>query len=173
MSRTPQTLLAITASLGPLALFAGCGSEHKSATPASTAAGARPGTASLYGTYERDVTKADIERTDKVRSEAGPNQEKPKPDHAVLTIAQGDPQGTITATGSDGFATSMDIDVTSSGKLVLLTYVDPGKGTFCGPEIPTPASYSWKLQGRTLVLAAQKDPCADRDSTLTGKWTRR
>jgi hypothetical protein len=172
MSRTPQTLLAITASLVPLALVAGCGSDPKSATPASTAAAAKPGTASLYGTYERDVTKADIERTDKSRSEAGPNQEKPKPDHVVLTVAEGDPQGTITAAGSDGFTVAMDIDVTASGKLDLSTYVDPGKGAFCGPEIPTPASYSWKLNGRTLVLKANNDPCADRDSTLTGKWTR-
>jgi hypothetical protein len=91
----------------------------------------------------------------------------------VLTIAEGDPQGTITATGSDGFAVAMDMDASASGKLDLSTYVDPGKGAFCGPEIPAPASYSWKLQGRTLVLRAQKDPCADRDSTLAGKWTRR
>jgi hypothetical protein len=173
MSRTPQKLLAITATLAPLALVGGCGSNHKSATPPSTAAAAKPGTASLYGTYERAVTKADIERTDKIRSEAGPNQEKPKPDHVVLTIAEGDPQGTITATGSDGFAVAMDIYASASGKLDLSTYVDPGKGAFCGPEIPAPASYSWKLQGRTLVLRAQNDPCADRDSTLAGKWTRR
>jgi hypothetical protein len=171
MSRTPQTLLAIAATLAPLALVAGCGSDHKSATPASTAAAAKPGTASLYGTYERNVTKADIERTDKIRSELGPNQERPKPDHAVLTIAEGDPQSTITATGSDGFAIAMDMDASASGKLALSTYV--GKGAYCGPEIPEPASYSWKLQGRTLVLKAKNDPCADRDSTLTGKWTRR
>jgi hypothetical protein len=170
MSRTPHTLLVAAASV---ALVAGCGSDHKSATPASTSAAAKPGTASLYGTYERDVTKADIERTDKARSEAGPNQEKPKPDHVVLTIAEGDPQGTITATGSDGFAIAMDMNATSGGKLDLPTYVDPGKGAFCGPEIPTPATYSWRLNGRTLVLTAKDDPCADRDSTLTGKWTRR
>ena len=173
MSRTPQTLLAISASVASLALVAGCGSESKSATSASTTAAAKPGTASLYGTYERDVTKADIERTDKIRSEAGPNQEKPKPDHVVLTIAEGDPQATITATGSDGFAIAMDMDASSGGKLDLSTYVDPGKGAYCGPDIPAPASYSWNLHGRTLVLRAQKDPCADRDSTLTGKWTRR
>jgi hypothetical protein len=168
MSRTPIAL-----SLASLALVAGCGSDHKAATSASTTAAAKPGTASLYGTYERDVTKADIERTDKIRSEAGPNQEKPKPDHAVLSIAEGDPQATITATGSDGFTVAMDMNATSSGKLDLSTYVDPGKGAFCGPEIPAPASYSWKLHGRTLVLRARNDPCADRDSTLTGKWTRR
>jgi hypothetical protein len=173
MSRTPHTLFAITASLASLALVAGCGSGHKSTTAASATAAAKPGTASLYGTYERYVTKADIERTDKIRSEAGPNQEKPKPDHVVLTIAEGDPQGTITATGSDGFAIAMDMEASSGGKLELPTYVDPGKGAFCGPEIPAPATYSWKLHGRTLVLRAQNDPCADRDSTLTGKWTRR
>jgi hypothetical protein len=173
MSRTTQTLLAITAPLASLVLVAGCGSDHTSATAASTAGAAKPGTASLYGTYERDVTKADIQRTDKFRSESGPNQEKPKPDHVVLTIAEGDPQSTITATGSDGFAAAMDMTATASGKLDLSTYVDPGKGAFCGPEIPAPASYSWELQGRTLVLTATNDPCADRDSTLTGKWTRR
>jgi hypothetical protein len=168
MSRTPIAL-----SLASLLLAAGCGSDHKSATAASTKEAAKPGTASLYGTYERDVTRADIERTDKVRSEAGPNQDKPKPDHVVLTIAEGDPQGTITATGSDGLTVAMDMDASSSGKLDLSTYVDPSKGAFCGPEIPTPATYAWKLNGRILVLSAQKDPCADRDSTLTGKWTRR
>jgi hypothetical protein len=169
MSRTPQTLLAITASVVPMALMAGCGSDHTPAAPAS----AKPGTASLYGTYERDVTRADIERTDDVRSEAGPNQDKPRPDHVVLTIAQGDPQGVLTARGSDGFQVAMDINATATGKLDLSTYVDPAKGAFCGPEIPMPASYAWKLDGRTLVLQAEKDPCADRDSTLTGTWTRR
>jgi hypothetical protein len=171
MPRTPRTLLAITASLAPLALAAGCGSDHTAAM--STAAAAKPGTASLYGTYERDVTKADIERTDKARSEVGPNEEKPKPDHFVLTIAEGDPQGTITAAGSDGFSVAMDMDATASGKLDLSTYVDPAKGVFCGPEVPEPARYVWRLQGRTLVLKPKNEPCADRDSTLTGKWTRR
>ncbi len=173
MARNPRTLLAITAALAAVALVVGCGSGHKSAAPASTAAAAKPGTASLYGTYERDVTKADIERTDKIRSEAGPNQEKPKPDHAVLTIAEGDPQGTITVNGSDGFTVTMDMNATASGTLDLSTYVDPRKDAFCGPEIPQPASYAWNLKGRTLVLKAKNDPCADRDSTLTGKWTRR
>lgn len=163
----------IAVSILSLALLTGCGSDHKSASPASSSAAAKPGTASLYGTYERDVTKADIDRTDKVRSEAGPHQQKPKPDHVVLTIAEGDPQGTITATGSDGFGIAMDMDASADGKLDLPTYVDPNKGSFCGPEVPTPASYGWKLTGRTLVLTARKDPCADRDSTLTGKWTRR
>jgi hypothetical protein len=171
MSRTPQTLLALTTPLASLALVVGCGSEHNPTTPASTSGAPKPGTASLYGTYERDVTKADIERTDKFRSEAGPNQEKPKPDRVVLTIAEGDPQGTITATGSDGFAIAEDMNATASGRLDLSTY--PGNGAFCGPEIPVPASYSWTLLGRTLVLRAQNDPCADRDSTLTGKWMRR
>ena len=173
MSRTPQTLFTITASLASLALVAGCGSGGKSSTAASATTAAKPGTASLYGTYERYVTKADIERTDKLRSEAGPNQEKPKPDHVVLMIAQGDPRSTITATGSDGFAIAMDMDATSDGTLELPTYVDPGKGAFCGPEIPAPATYTWKLHGRVLVLSAQSDPCADRDSTFTGTWTRR
>jgi hypothetical protein len=172
MSRTPHTLLAIAVSLASLAPVVGCGSDDKSATPAPTTAAAKPGTASLYGTYERDVSQADIDRTDKIRSE-GPGQVKPKPDHVVLTIAEGDPKGTITATGSDGFAIAMDIDASASGKLDLPTYVDPRKGAFCGPEIPSPASYSWKLNGRNLVLTPHKDPCADRDSTLTGKWTRR
>jgi hypothetical protein len=166
-------LLAITASLVPLALVAGCGSDHKSAAPASSTGAAKPGTASLYGTYERDVTKADIERTNKFRSEAGPNQDKPKPQHVVLTIAEGDPQSTLSETSSDGTSVAMDISATASGKLDLSTYVDPGKGAFCGPEIPEPASYAWRLQGRTLVLKAKNDPCADRNSTLTGKWARR
>ena len=165
MSRTP-----IAVSLASLLLAAGCGSDHKSA---STNAAAKPAPASLYGTYERDVTRADIERTDKFRSQPGPNQDKPKPHHVVLTIAEGDPEGTLTETSSDGTSAVMDISASASGKLDLSSYVDPGKGAYCGPEIPAPASYAWKLTGRTLALSAQKDPCADRDSTLTGTWTRR
>jgi hypothetical protein len=86
----------------------------------------------------------------------------------VLTIAEGDPQSTITVNGSDGFTVTMDMNATASGKLDLSTYVDRGKDAFCGPEIPQPASDAWNLQGRTLVLKAKNDPCADRDSSLTG-----
>ena len=166
MSRTPLTLIAAGVSL---ALVAGCGSD----APKTPAGAAKPGTASLYGTYERDVTKADIERTDKFRSELGPKQDKPKPHHVVITIAQGDPASTLSEISSDGTAVTMDISATSGGNLDLQNYVDPGKGAYCGPEIAEPASYTWKLDGRSLVLSPRNDQCADRDSTLTGKWTRR
>lgn len=170
MPRTSPTFIALAASL---ALATGCGADAKPTRQASATTAAKPGTASLYGTYERHVSKADIERTDKIRSDTGPGQEKPKPDDVVLTIAEGDPKGTVTATGSDGFAIAMDMEATSGGRLVLPTYVDPRKGAYCGPDIPVPATYSWKLNGHTLTLRAQGDPCADRDSTLSGTWTRR
>lgn len=170
MTRIPHTLLVAS---GSLALIAGCGSGQKPDHPATTSSAAKPGTASLYGTYERDVTKADIERTDKVRSEAGPHQERPKPAHAVLTIAEGDPQSTLTVRGSDGFSVAMDVTPTPRGALDLSTYVNPNQGAFCGPDIPMPANYTWRLRGRTLVLRPKNDPCADRDSTLTGTWKRR
>jgi hypothetical protein len=49
----------------------------------------------------------------------------------------------------------------------------PEKGSFCGPEVPQIASYSWTLTDGVLTLKAKDDPCADRDSTLSGEWRAR
>ena len=70
------------------ALAAGCGSgeEEPDAAPASQLTTSAP---SLAGSYERRLTKADVERTDGMRDEAGPNQEKPDPGPLELTLDDG------------------------------------------------------------------------------------
>src|SRR5438876_7179221 len=74
---------------------AGCGSSDskKTATTRSTATQSATGAASpphaLLGQYRRSVTKADIARTQKKRSELGPNQEKPKPSVTLMFLEPG------------------------------------------------------------------------------------
>jgi hypothetical protein len=61
---------------------------------------------------------------------------------------------------------------TVDGEQIRLTsYVDPSVGSFCGPEIPAQAQYAFALDGSSLELSPDPDdPCADRDSILTGTW---
>jgi hypothetical protein len=170
---------AFPLSVAVIALAAsGCGSGDDSksssaadsATTASSQSQAKP-PQELLGIYTRSVTKADIERTQKKRSELGPNQEKPKPSDAAMGIgAQGI---NISSPDDPGFQVDQDYVATSDGKLVIRGYQNPQAGSFCGPEIPQNATYTWKLDGTKLTLGATDDPCADRDSTMTGTWTRK
>ena len=70
------------------------------------------------------------------------------------------------------FVVQQDYSATSGGKLVIRGYQHPEVGSFCGPEVPQNAIYTWKVVGAKLELRAAGDPCADRDSVLTGTWTR-
>ena len=164
-----RTIIATTATLALVA--AGCGSDDEkqasTAPPAPTTA-APP--QELAGGWTRQVTKADIERTQKTRSELGPHQEKPKPDRSVIAFDQ----GTLKATFASDAGYEVDQDYTASaGKLEIRGYQHPERGAFCGPEIAQNATYTWKVEGDELTLRATKDPCADRDSTLTGTWKKR
>jgi hypothetical protein len=161
-------VLAVVASTAT-----GCGSSD-SKTPATNGSNAaqtsRSAPPALLGQYQRFVSKADIERTQKKRSELGPNQEKPKPAVTLLFLEPGtlttrDPKAT--------FVVQQDYSATSDGKLVIRGYQHPDVGSFCGPEVPQNASYTWKKTGDKLSLRAVGDPCADRDSTLTGTWSRK
>ena len=170
---------AFPAAATALALVAaGCGSDDKtsdqpaasSTTAASTTAAA--GTAlppGLAGSFQRAVTTADIDRTQKKRSEIGPNQEKPKPEGALLFVEP----GTLTVRNSKAtFVVQQDYSA-SAGRLTIRGYQHPEVGAFCGPEVPQNATYAWKSDGDKLTLRVIADPCADRDSTLTGVWTKR
>jgi hypothetical protein len=157
---------------GALIALAGCGgdAEKQAATTATTA----PGSASLYGSYERRVTAGDIKRTANLRDESAAEQAAPKPSVVRMVIAQRDPTPSLTTTDThDGLAIAMSIDAAPDGQLTIGSYLDPAKGAFCGPHVEQGADYSWNVEGRSLTLRAVKDPCADRDSTLTGRWTRR
>jgi hypothetical protein len=170
---------AVSATAAALALVAaGCGSssdaEDSGAATASTTTTAASQSSSLpaqlAGSYTRSVTEADIDRTQKKRSEAGPNQEKPKPSRVLLFL---EPTGMTARTPKADFVVQQDYSATDGGQLVIQGYQHPEEGAFCGPEIPQNAAYTWKVSGDKLTLHATKDPCADRDSTLTGVWTRK
>ena len=162
--------LAVTGLM--LALAAGCGSDDPDvAEPAATNAASvsRSATSSLAGTYTRRMTRGDIERTDRLRQE-GPGQEKPEPGPLELTLND----GTLKMTDVNAqFSILQDFSATSDGAFRLGAYQHPEEGSFCGPDIPQTATYSWKMNGDVLTLKAQDDECADRDSVLSGRWKRR
>jgi hypothetical protein len=149
-----------------IAVLAGCGSsDEEAAAPARTTSAP-----ALSGSFEREMTKADIARTDARRDESGPGQEKPEPGPLELTLED----GTLAMTDvGAGFTIRQDFSATSDGELRLGAYQAPDQGAFCGPDIPATATYTWKLSGDELTLAPKQDACADRDSSLTGDWKRR
>ena len=49
-------------------------------------------------------------------------------------------------------------------------YQAPEEGSFCGPDVPQTAAYTWRRSGGVLTLKAVRDECADRDSILSGRW---
>jgi hypothetical protein len=151
---------------------AGCGSDgstDKPATSGSTAA-AQTG-AAPYGLYVRTMTRQDLARTAAHRDEHGPNQSAPPTGRYRLVIAKGAAQDVIKVTDPEGFTIDMDMTA-ASGSMRLTSYVDPSRASFCGPEVPAPATYSFKASSSSLQLQPSDDPCADRDSMLTGTWSK-
>jgi hypothetical protein len=51
--------------------------------------------------------------------------------------------------------------------------VHPEQGTFCDVQVVQTAAYRWRVSGSALTLTASDDTCADRDSILTGRWTKK
>jgi hypothetical protein len=164
MSYRVPTFIVVAAAL----VVSGCGGNNK---PASSGSTATKTSAAPYGLYVRTVTKQDIARTANHRDEHGPKQSTPPPGRYRLVIAKGAAQDVIKLTGPDGFTIGMDMNVVP-GSLRLTNYVDPTKGAFCGPEIAAQASYAFKAAASSLQLQPHNDPCADRDSMLTGTWSK-
>jgi hypothetical protein len=158
----------ISALLVLATFVAGCGSDEE---PATTRAG-QPTTSSpsLGGTYERGLTRADIERTDHLREESLPNQEKPQPGPLELTLEKG--TMTMTDVGA-GVTIRQDFSATSDGAFRIGAYQAPDQGSFCGPDVSQTGSYTWERSGDVLTLEGKEDECADRDSSLSGQWKRR
>jgi hypothetical protein len=159
----------VSGLLALVALGAGCGSddEEPTATRASQPTTSSP---SLAGTYERQLTRADIERTDRLRDESLPNQEKPRPGPLELALEE----GTLTMTDvGAGVTIRQDFSATSDGAFRIGAYQAPDQGSFCGPDVSQTASYTWKQSGDVLTLMTDQDECADRDSSLSGRWQRR
>ena len=148
------------------AFAAGCGSDEK-APHASQPTTSAP---SLAGAYERRLTHADIERTDHLRDESLPGQEKPQPGPLKLALEH----GTLTMIDvGAGVTIRQDYSATSDGAFRIGAYQAPDQGAFCGPDVSQTASYTWKQLGDVLTLKAEQDECADRDSSLSGQWQRR
>ena len=154
-------------AVGALALGA-CGDDDDSSgadAPKTTASASAP-----YGTYVRHVTSRDLARTKERRDEYGPAQQLPPAGRYRLVIAKGAAQDVLKATDPGGFTVAMDVKP-SDGVIRLTSYVDPAQAAFCGVEIPAQAAYRFDADGSTLALeATPEDPCADRDSILTGTW---
>jgi hypothetical protein len=149
-------------------ITAGCGSDEE---PRPATKNARTTSApSLGGTYERRLTRADIERTDQLRGESSANQDKPRPGRLELALEE----DTLTMTDvGAGVTIRQDFSATSDGAFRIGAYQAPDEGSFCGPEVSQTASYAWKRSGDVLSLDAEHDECADRDSILSGQWERR
>jgi hypothetical protein len=159
---------------GSLFLAAGCGDDSDKQPQSSKPAAAAKSDASAapYGTYVRTMTKADLARTAKLRDEAGPHQSTPPTGQWSLVIAKGAAQDVLKATDPTNFTIAMDLNAKDDA-LDLTSYVNPNQGSFCGPEIPSNASYKFTSDGGKLVLEPSgQDPCADRDAILTGTWTK-
>jgi hypothetical protein len=159
----------ISALLAGAALAAGCGSDDE--RPTATTAGLLTTSApNLAGSYERRLTHADIERTDRLRDESLPGQEKPRPGPLELTLDK----GTLTMTDiGAGLKIRQDFSATSDGAFRIGAYQAPDRGSFCGPDVSQTASYTWERSGDVLTLQADQDECADRNSILGGEWKRR
>jgi hypothetical protein len=162
--------------IGTLAalLAPGCGSSG-AAEPDASQPAASPSVATVgaphgfLGTYERTVSPADIARTAKFRHE-GPGQEPPSPGRARLIITRS--SVTFVVLTEPPLSIQEDYSATADGRLVINGYTHPDVGSFCGPEIPQNASYTWSRSGDQIRIQSVSDRCADRDSSLTGMWTR-
>lgn len=166
MSYRVPTFLVATALLA-----GGCGGSSSGDKPATSGSSAAEASATPYGLYVRTVTRRDIARTAKLRDEHGPNQSTPSAGRYRLVIAKGTGQDVIKVTGPDGFTIDMDMNVVP-GALKLTSYVDPTRASFCGPEIAAQTTYTFRAASSSLRLAPNEDPCADRDSLLTGTWSK-
>lgn len=172
MTRTHHAL----APLAALALTLGaCGGDD--AQPAAARATGTPASVMPYGTYARTVRQADIDRTQKTRrasqQEAGPNMEPPSTGDVRLVLSKSDAGDILKVVDSSGFAIDMYAEA-RAGTIALDDYVDPSKGAFCGPEVAVRSSYRFEVTGSGLEIeASPADPCADRDTVLTGTWVKR
>ena len=106
-------------------------------------------------------------RTDGFRVE-GTNQTTPAPGALTLKLSDGQ----ISVTDDAGFEVAELSKLSNDASLEIQSYVDPSKASFCGPDAPQNASYTWKVDGDTLTLSPVEDRCADRNSMLTGSWKR-
>ena len=172
MSMRYTTAAATAVAVAVLAI--GCGDDDDGKQdaadrPARTEA-AESAATRLEGEYRRRMTAGDIARTESVRGEPGPGQQRPEPGPLTLDLSD----GTLELVDLGARLTILqDFSATSDGAFRIGAYQRPDRGSFCGPDVPQTATYRWKLSGDALTLKATQDECADRDSSLSGVWKRR
>jgi hypothetical protein len=161
------TVVALVVLAFPLVAACG-GDDGDGGSDRSATASTSQFSEDLLGTYERTVTKADVARTaDRVVKAPGFESTPPGPHRLVIE------DGVFrTVDLSDNVTIAQYVSASDDGNFDIGNYVDPGKGAFCGQSVPQAAIYSWALEGDVLTLTAVSESCADRDSVLTGKWTR-
>jgi hypothetical protein len=153
---TARALLCLTVAA---AGFAATGSA--AAKPLTV----RSGGSTPTGTWKRVLTQADIDRTASFRVE--PAGATPPPQGPMsLAIAN----ASFTFTDLTGFSIGQTLRIGGGGAFDILAYVAPDKGAFCTADEPQNAAYTWKLDGKALVLTPVDDRCADRNSILAGRW---
>jgi hypothetical protein len=114
----------------------------------------------VIGDYERHMTRADIQRTAENRREG---QQVPSPGKVRLVVRDGVMQVFV----PEGFSISQELAITEDEWRIGPYFTEDA---FCPGDRPT--RYSWKLEGEELTLSPKDEACPDRDSTLTGTWTR-
>ena len=145
--------------------LAACGNDNE---PAAVKATATPSPA--FGVYTRKVTRADIKRTMDARNDA-PGFEPAPTGRWQLTIAPGNGVDIVKATDPEGLTIEMDANV-DGAEVRLIAYSAPEKGAFCDQAIAAQANYELIVQDSAIALKPSADECADRDSVLTGTWTK-
>jgi hypothetical protein len=165
---TFRTMSMLAAAALVLGFAVACGGDDNGESDENASATAPQFAEELQGTYERTVTKADIARTaDAVVKERGFEPSPPGPRRLEID------DGSFTVIDlRDNFRISQNVTASDDGNFDIGDYIRPEEGAFCGPRIPQGAIYSWTLEGDLLVLTAESDSCADRDSILTGRWKR-
>jgi hypothetical protein len=155
-------LVATTLALIPLA----CGGNGSGATTAAAQATSASASfpAELRGTWTRELTQADIDRTASNRDAASE-----APPLGVLTLILND--GIMQVTDETGFTISEELIADADGSFLLRRYLG-GEGAFC--ENSGPADYTWSRDGDTVTIKSAEgaDLCADRDTVVAGTWTK-
>jgi hypothetical protein len=124
----------------------------------------------LVGTFTRNVTAADVRRTQTFRHEPA-NQILPAGTWRLQIARDGvitfdDPHG---SGGNEAFTGTPGGAITLQGPANWLLPANR-QGSFCGVE-PIGA-YSWTAHAGGLILTPRRDRCADRNSMFAGDWKR-
>ena len=156
----PLAFLLAALALTPLAC-GGSGGSSGAAPATATATTSFP--SELRGTWTREFTQADLDRTAANRDQP----ESANPPFGTYTLVLND--GIMEVTDETGFTISEELEAGADGSFGLRRYLG-GQGAFC--EHSGPADYTWSVDGDTVTISGDGDSCADRDAVVAGTWTK-